>query len=114
MAAYLLVVQAALIGLTLGASASPWTASGLPRVLCAPSGAAADGPADPAGRHAIPNCCVNGCAMFGGGAAPAPEVAYVRPQPAFSEAARPAASFAAAFGAPERSPAAARAPPAAA
>lgn len=69
LAAYLLVLQAVLTGLALGAApvaADPFS------VICQGAGAVSS-PEAPKGHAALPDCCVAGCAMFGGGMAPPPD-----------------------------------------
>lgn len=72
LAAYLLVLQAVLTGLALGAApvaADPFS------VLCRTEAAAPQDVPAKSGHKALPDCCVAGCAMFGGGMAPPPDVA---------------------------------------
>lgn len=90
LAAYLLVLQAVLTGLALGAApvaADPFS------VIC--QGVTTSSPEAPAKGHAaLPDCCVAGCAMFGGGMAPPPDLAaaiQAGTQRAFGLAADPAA-----------------------
>ncbi len=84
LAAYLLVLQATLTGLALGAlpvAADPFS------TLCA-SGSATDRP-DPVKPHGgLPDCCVAGCPMLGGGMAP-PTDAVAAHGPLISAAAAP-------------------------
>ncbi|WP_309388413.1 hypothetical protein [Chelatococcus sambhunathii] len=72
LAAYLLVLQAVLTGLALGAApvaADPFS------VLCRTDAAAPQETPAKSGHKALPDCCVAGCAMFGGGMAPPPDAA---------------------------------------
>lgn len=111
LAAYLLVLQAALTGLAVGAQASDAPFGGLGQILCSGDPVPADGAPDTAPRHAAPDCCVLGCQMLGVGMAP-PPVAGLSQTPAFVLAAEPLPyRIAAAVAAPERGSGRPRGPP---
>lgn len=69
LAAYLLVLQATLAGLTIGATAAPSDVFG--QVICATQGA--NTPDAPGQAPHKASCCMIGCAMFGPGVAPPPD-----------------------------------------
>ena len=112
LAAYLLVVQAAFAGMLLGAQAAPLRQADALNVLCSDRGAADDAGQAPAKHHGLPNCCVAGCAMLGGGLAPGPSNDPVLHRPVIetTDSARPA--FEAPTRTPERTSTTSRAPPA--
>jgi hypothetical protein len=77
-AAYLVVIQALLAGLSIGVSAAPNGVEPAGFVICSQRDMqppAADGPGrEPARQHGA-NCCVLGCDMFGPSVAPPPAIA---------------------------------------
>lgn len=109
-AAYLLVLQAMLTGLTLGVTAANADANLFTQVLCAPSGADADGAPEPV-RHSLPKCCSTSCVMAGGGLAPPPALDVAAPLPAVVPVTTAFADRDAAPAPVERSPRSTRAPP---
>ena len=80
-AALLLAVQMLLSGMAIGAAAAaPERIYG--DSLCT-GGAASDHDGEQDGGPHLPDCCLAGCAMFGGGTAPPPgDVAVAAPVPA--------------------------------
>lgn len=77
LAAYLIVVQAALAGLALGTqpvAADPFS------VLCS-SAAPTDAPAPAKPHGGLPDCCVAGCPMLGGGMLPPDVLPAAGPTP---------------------------------
>ncbi|RXF72833.1 hypothetical protein [Hansschlegelia zhihuaiae] len=69
-AAYLLVVQAALAGLALGAQAAEPAFGPLGQILCSGGPIPLDGAPTPSQHKSTPDCCAPGCPMLGGGMAP--------------------------------------------
>ena len=107
LAAYLVVLQAVLAGLALGATpvaADPFT------VLCRP-GASQQAPDAPKKHHALPDCCVTGCVMLSGGMAP-PETAVAPLQTREIDTAAPVAGTDVPPRSDARTPRNPRAPPA--
>lgn len=79
LAAYLLVVQAVLTGLTFGLQAAPSDPFGLHTILCSSANSAQpDTPLD-TGHPRKSDCCALGCAMFGAGIAPPVAAAWREP-----------------------------------
>jgi hypothetical protein len=108
-AAYLLVLQAALAGLTWGAHASAPTADMFGGIICSPS--TPDGVPAPDDPRALPPCCVTGCPMAAA-AAPAPDVVQAPRPKADAVTVAAGAAFDVVPHALERSPRTTRAPPA--
>ncbi|MFG1462523.1 hypothetical protein V5F77_06445 [Xanthobacter sp. DSM 24535] len=80
-AAYLLVLQVLLIGMSIGAHAGPLSLVDGAGALCLSSSSGGPPAGDDAPAHALPDCCVLGCTMFGPAAAPPPPTALLVPPP---------------------------------
>ena len=94
-AAWLLVVQALLTGLSLGASAAPVQRDFFGNVICSEAARSGTEDGQPANPAHLPTCCVLGCSMAAAAAVPPP------PAPGLP-AARPAGRFVAPPSADER------------
>lgn len=109
LAAYLLVLQATLTGMTLGAHAAP-SAGVVGAVICSSATTSSDAAPGRGERHVLPNCCVLGCSMSGGGAAPGSDSVRLD-APAAAAFLHRSYAFDAVSATPERSPRTTRAPP---
>ncbi|GLK68209.1 hypothetical protein [Hansschlegelia plantiphila] len=114
LAAYLLVVQAMLTGMTLGAQGAEGAeASGglFAQVICHPSGATIEGAPQPIKHTGLPTCCSIGCVMSGGGMAPPPTALFAAPGRTDEPAMLAAGAAEISVAVLERSPRSTRAPP---
>jgi hypothetical protein len=78
-AAYLLLVQALLTGLSIGVAAAQMSTQAPGFVICSSNGAHAvpHGSGQQPDSSHLPNCCVLGCIMLGPGVAPPPAATWL-------------------------------------
>jgi hypothetical protein len=79
--AYLLVLQAVLTGLVLGAHADPAHRGALAAIICSAAGADSNHSGPPLDNPDRITCCVLGCGMSGPGLTPPPAGAVIAPLP---------------------------------
>jgi len=111
-AAFLLVLQALLAGLSSGAQAAPVQRDYFGGIICAFEGTShsPDDGAPGAPSH-VPNCCILGCSMFGPSVAPPPDLIVLHSPALVALAARRPPTLALLGLGAERTPRQTRAPP---